>query len=53
MTTRSYNAVTNRYVVKLFASGHDEPARRANAIATFRELWPDAALIRLEPVGDW
>lgn len=53
MTTRTYNAIASKLVIQLLGSGHDEPARRANAIASFRELWPDIKLLRLETTGDW
>lgn len=53
MTSRRYNAIASELVIELFASGHDEPSRRANAIATFRELWPGIKLLRLETAGDW
>lgn len=53
MTTRNYMATLDCAVVALCGKGHDEPARRANAIATLRELWPESQLIRLVPAGDW
>lgn len=53
MTTRGYTALIPGGVISLVGYGHDEPSRRANAICSFRELWPDQQLIKLVAQQDW
>lgn len=51
--TRTYTAIIPGGVISLLGSGNDEPSRRANAIATIRELWPEQQLIKLVSKQEW
>lgn len=53
MTSRTYTAITPEGIISLLGKGTDEPSRRANAIATIHELWPDLKLLQLQPATDW
>lgn len=53
MTTSKYTAIVQGGCITLLGYGSDEVSRRANAISTIKELWPELKLLQLQATTDW